>query len=118
MSELNDILNSGNSKIPSEERLLAYLEGRLSPEEQREIELYLAEEGMESDAVDGLKQMAAEDTKKTVNKLNYQLRQQLTKKSYRRRQPIRENKIAWAAVAFILLLCVLAYIVLHFSIKK
>jgi anti-sigma factor RsiW len=118
MSELKNILNSGEGKQPSEEKLLAYLEGRLSPEEQHEVELYLAEEGMESDAMEGLKQLPSEDTKATVSKLNWQLRQQLQKKAHRRRQPIRENKLAWAAVAFILLLCVLAYVVLHLSLKK
>ena len=53
MSGLNDILNNGKSMI-SQEQLIAYLEGRLSAEEQHDVELWLAEEGMESDALEGL----------------------------------------------------------------
>jgi ferric-dicitrate binding protein FerR (iron transport regulator) len=116
MAELNDIWNSGKGKLP-EDKLMAYLEGKLSPEEQHEVEAWLAEEGMESDAVEGLKELPASETCKTVNKLNYQLRSALGKKP-RRTKAIAKNEWAWLAIILILLLCIAGYAVLHFMLKK
>ena len=62
MSELDDILKNGNKGKLPEEMLMAYLEGRLNPEQQREVEAWLAAEGMESDGVDGLKELPAAET--------------------------------------------------------
>jgi anti-sigma factor RsiW len=116
MSELNDIWQDGKGKLP-EEKLMAYLEGRLSPEEQHEVELWLADEGMESDAVDGLKDMEASEAKETTDRLNHQLRKQLMPKKRKRRQ-MKDNPWAVQAVVIILLLVILAYIIIRLAVKK
>lgn len=116
MSELNDILSDNHGKLP-EEKLIAYLEGRLSPEEQHEVEAWLAEEGMESDAVEGLQQLAPEETKQSAARLNNELRKMITNKKERRKKQIRNTPWSWTAIVVILLLAILAYIVLRLMMK-
>jgi hypothetical protein len=116
MSDFNDIWNHGKGKLP-EDKLQAYLEGRLSAEESRQVELWLSEEGMESDATEGLKELPAEETRKIVRKLNAGLNSTLAAKRKRRTKAIKENKWAWIAVIVVLLLCLLAYFTIHMSTK-
>lgn len=111
MSELDDILNNDNKGKLPEELLQAYLEGRLSPEQQREVETWLSEEGMESDAVEGLKELPARDTKQLVDRLNYNLHHELAKKK-RRHSTIKDNQWAWLAILVVLMLCVLGFVVI------
>lgn len=117
MSELNDIWNSGKGRL-SEDKLVAYMEGRLSPEEQHEVEAWLSEEGMEADALEGLKELPVKETKDAVSRLNYTLHQKLNKKNRRRSKHIKDNNWAWIAVVVILLLCVVGYIVLKYSLTN
>lgn len=116
MAELNDILDNGKGKLP-EDKLMAYLQGKLSPEEQHEVEAWLAEEGMEADALEGLKELPVSETGNLVNKLNYQLRTELKKKARRRHTPIAENKWTWLAIIIILLLSIAGYAILRLSTK-
>ena len=117
MSDLNDILNNGKGVI-TQEQLIAYLEGRLSAEERHDVELWLAEEGMESDALEGLKDMPAEETKQAIFKLNYSLRNQLSGKKKKRREPLDQNVLAWVAIIVILVFCVVGYVVFKYAIHK
>lgn len=116
MSDVNKLWNSGKDKL-SEEQLMAYLEGRAGTEQQREIERLLSEEGMESDAVEGLKELQPESTAHSVQKLNRQLHR-LTYKRKRRTRPFSENKWTWIAMLIVLLLCILGYAVLHQAGKQ
>ena len=121
MSDIKDIwhgssADDGNKKLP-DDLLIAYLEGRLSPQEQHEVELWLSAEGLESDALEGLKQLSASDTKQSVAVINYQLHKTLNSNK-RKRRFIVTNSWAWLAVAIILLLTILAYIVIYMMIKK
>lgn len=117
MSEPNNImpLDSGseNKRLP-EDKLLAYLEGRLTPEEQREVELFLAEEGMESDAIEGLHELKPDVTQHSVNRLNHNLRKTLLGKK-RQRRTLKYDQFSWIAIVIILLLIVVAYIVVRKS---
>jgi len=112
MSGLYEIWNDGKGKL-SEEKIQAYLEGTLSPEEQREVEFLLSEETMESDALEGLKQLPVEATQSSIKKLDKQLHQ-FVYKNKRRARPFADNKWSWLAIILILLLCILAYFILHF----
>ncbi|MBS1687392.1 MAG: hypothetical protein JSS96_01605 [Bacteroidetes bacterium] len=116
MNDLNDILREDKGKLP-EDKLLAYLEGRLSPEEQHEVEQWLGKEGMEGDALEGLKSIPLGETKDAVDRINHELRKQLIPKKRKRRQ-IKDNPWAVQAVVIILLLIILAYIVIRIAIKK
>ncbi len=115
MSELNDILSSsgnGKGKLP-DEKLMAYLEGKLSPEEQHEVEEWLSGEGMESDALEGLQALAPEETKKAVGKINYDLRKELGARNKRRTKHIKDNKWSWLAILIVLMLAIVCYIAIR-----
>jgi len=115
MSDQKDILSfeqGGRGKIP-DEKLLAYLEGTLSPEEQYEVEEWLSEDGMESDAMEGLKELKPEEAKRAIGKINYELRKQLRTRTKRRSKPIKDNKWGWLAIVIVLMLAVVCYIAIR-----
>jgi anti-sigma factor RsiW len=107
----------GKGRLP-EEQLMAYLEGRLSPGEQQEVEAWLAEEGMESDALEGLQELSASETRKTVSRLNQQLQHQLAGQKRSRGRYFRDDKWGWLAVIIVLLLVVLAYVVIRAIVQR
>ena len=114
MSGLNDIWNNEQSKgkqLP-EEQLLAYMEGRLSGPELREVEEWLSNEGMESDAIEGLQQMDATEAITLKKLLDKQLQQSLKLKR-RKRRGMMESKWSWLSILVILLLAVAAYAVVY-----
>lgn len=115
MSSTNEIWNSGKGNL-SEEQLIAYLEGRLSAGQQREIERLLSDEGMESDAIEGLKELQPKNTVRSVQKLNAQLHRFALKKK-RRTRPFSENRWTWIAILLVLLLCIMSYLILHWVDK-
>ncbi len=115
MKDPADISGKGRERL-SEERLQAYLEGRLSPKEQHEVELWLSEESMESDAVEGLKDARPEETRKAVSKINHGLAKKLGERRRRRRKPVGNSTWTLVAIVMIILLCVVAYMVLHISL--
>lgn len=110
MADQQDISQHGKGRLP-EEKLMAYLEGKLSPAEQREVEALLAEEGMESDALEGLQQLPADKTRHMAERINYRLQHDLKKNRHRGRKLFSDNKWGWVAVLLILVLVVLAYMV-------
>ena len=119
MSDENNILSptpggNGKERLP-EDKLMAYLEGKLPPHEQHEVELWLSEEGMESDAVEGLRKLDPLEARSSVHKLDLHLRKAvLNKKRARRRS--NNDQFTWIAIAIILLLIVVAYLVIRRSI--
>lgn len=115
MSELYDILHS-NSHPLTEEKLVAYFEGKLSPQEQHTVEMWLAEEGLEADALEGLKTMSIDETRKITQQINHTLQTSLHKNKRRRHEYIRHDNWAWIAVIIILALSIMAYLALHYSI--
>ncbi len=114
MSGGSNIWNDNNGRLP-EDKLIAYLEGRLTAEEQHEVELWLAEEGMEADALEGLKNVPTNDTQQVVSRLNRDLHSKVAKNYRRRSRPIRDNKWAMVAVLLILLFAIVAYIIIKLS---
>ncbi|PZF74952.1 zf-HC2 domain-containing protein [Taibaiella soli] len=117
MSGLQDIWQNNDPHGLSQEKLMAYLEGKLSDEERHEVEAWLANEGMEADALEGLMDIPAEETQESVNRLNFQLRQQLIQKRERRKRYIRETPWSWVAIGVILILAALAFWIIHLSLK-
>jgi anti-sigma factor RsiW len=120
MSSGSDITPFGrqgteNEKL-SEDKLMAYLEGKLPPSEQHNVEQWLSEEGMESDALEGLRSLRPEDTLHAVDRLKHGLRKKLTGKRHKRKALIT-NPVTFVAIVVILLLAAIAYIVLRYSIK-
>lgn len=117
MTEFKDILGGEKGKLP-EDKLLAYLEGKLPPEEQHEIERWLHEEGMESDAIDGLQGLPASETKRLVHDINKELKKTLHKSKRKYKNPIKNNYWALVAIVIILLVVLAGYVVFLLMIKK
>lgn len=113
MSEQNPIFHPQPGTPVTEEQMLAYLEGRLAPEAARAVEEALADEGLESDAVEGLQDMDAAEVKRLSARLNHGLQRKIRSGKRVRRRGM-DNRWALLAVAVILLAAVLAYAVIHF----
>jgi anti-sigma factor RsiW len=113
VSDQNPIFSQQSGAV-SEEQMLAYLEGRLSPEAARFVEEALANEGFESDAVEGLNAMDGEEVKRMSARLNHDL-QRRVKGGKRSRRRQMDNKWALIAVIVVLLAAALAYAVIHFA---
>ncbi len=116
MSDQNNISpfdNGGKEKL-SEDILMAYLDGRLSAAEQHEVEIWLAEDGMEADALEGLKTLHPGETKQTLDKLKHGLHKTIVGGKRKRRQ-LRTDHITWIAIGIILLLTVVAYLVIRIT---
>jgi anti-sigma factor RsiW len=112
MSDTNDIsFDPKKGKLP-EEKLIAYLEGKLPAGEQHEVERWLADEGMECDAVEGLRALQPGQTKHSVDRLNHNLRKTLLARK-RKRRTSRSDQQTWIAILIILLLVAIAYIIIR-----
>jgi hypothetical protein len=118
MSEQDNISflgpGKGGKKPLSEDKLLAYLEGKLSADEQHEVEEWLSDEGMESDALDGFAALKPEEARNSVNKLNHRLHKTLHQKKPKRRT-LKTQLNTTIAIAIILLLVVLGYILVRMA---
>ena len=121
MSPYRNIQESANHQHNthnlSEEQLMAYREGKLSPEENRWIEEIISEEGPEADAIEGLQLLQAAATKKSLTELQRKLHTEIL-----RQKPKRKNKLGsdfwnWMAVVIILFLIVIGYIVVRIASK-
>lgn len=85
------------------ERWIAYMENRLSEEEQREMEMWLSEEGsMESDAIEGLQEIPPRMVRKMTSRINRAFRKKAFRKFKRRSSPV--NGFLWSIVALVILL--------------
>ncbi len=110
----NDLFNIlSHSKEIDQQKLLDYLEDKLSPEEKHEIEKLLVDSDFDSDAAEGLEQV--QDKRKlpvVVNELN----KRLVKKLSERRKKLLKKKspelITPVAATIIILLLVLMFYVL------
>lgn len=112
MSAEQNIWQKGDDHLP-QEKLVAYLEGRLSAEEQREVEAWLADEGMESDAIEGLQQISQQETVQLTERINHKLHKDLRVKRQPKHKFLADNKWGVVAVFVVLLLVALAYWVIR-----
>lgn len=114
MSEnLKDILSHLNPDI-DQQTLLLYLQGKLSAEQQHEVEKQMMDNDFESDALEGLQDFK---NKKNINLLVEQLNKDLkkrTEKKKRSRQKLQVHIDPWVIVSIviILLLAVLAFVII------
>lgn len=116
MTNQQDISQNGHGRLP-EDKLLAYLEGRLSPAEQREVEALLADEGMEGDALEGLHQLSVNKAQQMAERINYSLHHDLKKERYRSKKLFKDNKWGWVAVLLVIILSILAYWVIQLTMS-
>lgn len=98
----------------TEQELLKYLQGDLTPEERRAVEEKLADNEMMSDAEEGLRMADAAKTSFAVNDINRKLSQQLQQQRRKRKQkPVPNQTLVIVATFLILVLIVLAYLVIY-----
>jgi anti-sigma factor RsiW len=121
MSQQHNIQHSGyddKGKIAlSDEQLMAYMEGKLSPEERRRIEEIISEESAEADALEGLQQMHLSETKRGVAELHRKLHTELLRNKPKRKNKFSEDYWGWMAIVIILLLITVAYIMVRIASK-
>lgn len=87
---------------------MAYLEGRLPEADRRAVEAMLSEEGMESDALEGLQTLGADEARGIKTQLNAALQQSL-KKGRRPRRGMADSRWTLYAVIILMLLAAVAF---------
>ena len=99
----------------SEQELMQYLQGNLTPEERHEIEKRLAASDMLADAEEGLSQLKNKENVQTVvSDLNKQLYNQLRKRRHKSKYPVIPNQSLLIITTFlILVLIVIAFVVIY-----
>ena len=98
----------------SEQELMNYLMGHLTPQERQEIEQRLASSDMMSDAEEGLSQVQnKEQLKHTVAQINQQLAKQLKERRKRTSRWEKPNQSLILITTFVILvLIVIAFMVI------
>jgi hypothetical protein len=111
---LKDILSNLNPDI-DQETLLLYLQGKLTAEKQRELELQMMDSDFESDALEGLQ--GIKDKQRLpgiVDQLNYNLKKKTQiRKQRTNRLKLKNDPSIWIAIAIFLLLIVISYFIIH-----
>ena len=117
--DLLKILADSNKDIDNQ-RLMDYLNGKLSGEELHEVERSMADSEFLNDAVEGLEQISNKKNMQAyVDELNASMQKTLEKKKQRRlKLRLKEDPWGLLAVVLIIALCILAYIVIHRMLRK
>jgi hypothetical protein len=97
----------------SEQKLMDYLEGRLSPEESHEVEKLMADSGFVDDAIEGLSQMKDKQKIATIlQELNGQLNTKIKQKTRKNKLLIpNQLTLTIATTVTVLFLIVIAYVI-------
>lgn len=105
LSNLHDVDN---------QKLVDYLEGRLSAEEKHAVEEMLVDAEFENDALEGLQQAGnKEKLNLVVAQLNKQLQTQLDSRRKKNKKALQIPQWIIIAIIIILALAVLGYYVIH-----
>ena len=112
--DLLNILSNSNKDIDNQ-KLMDYLSGKLSQQEQHELEKEMAGSEMMDDAVEGLKEIKDQQAINSyVEQLNKNLQKQLhQKKARRQKRKFRDQPYIYLAIVLILGLIVIAYFIIH-----
>ena len=110
---LKDILSHLNPEV-SQETLLLYLQGKLSAEQQHELEKSMLQDDFETEALEGLSQVENKHkVTEAVDQLNRELRRKTVSKKGKKRNEFKEDPWLWIALLIILFLVVISYIIIH-----
>jgi len=117
--DLLKILSDSNKDIDNQQ-LMDYLSGKLSGEQLHEIERSMADNEFLNDAVEGLQRIRdKKDMQSYVDDLNAAMQKSLAKKKQRRlKRRLKEEPWSLLAVGLIILLCILAWFVIHRTLHK
>lgn len=111
--DLKNILSQMSPEI-DQETLLLYLQGKLSPEKQHEVEKKILDDEFATDAIDGLQDF--KDKKKlacVVEQLNNDLKKKTARKKARRKNTMQSEPWLMLALAIILVLIILCYFIIY-----
>ncbi|HYE53187.1 MAG TPA: hypothetical protein VD996_00035 [Chitinophagaceae bacterium] len=111
--DLLNILSNSNKDIDNQ-KLMDYLSGKLSEQEQHELEKQMADSDLVNDAVEGLKSISSQQNIQSyVDQLNKDLHQQLKQRRTRRtRKKLKDEPYIYIAIVLVLALVVIAYFVI------
>lgn len=117
--DLKDILSNLNPDV-DQETLLRYLQGKLSEQEQHEIEKQMMGDDFEADALEGLQEFKnKKNIAALVNQLNADLKRRTEKKKrFKEKMKLSLDSNLIIAVVIILLLIILSYFVIHKLVSK
>ncbi len=117
--ELTDILSNLNSDI-DQETLLLYLQGKLSPEQQHELEKKMLDNDFNLDALQGLESITDKHSiSELVNELNKELKKKTERKrKFRQKLQLKQDPWILILAAIILILIVISYIIIHRQIHR
>lgn len=112
--DLLKILAGSNKEIDNQ-KLIDYLSGHLSAAEVHEVESWIAENELASDAVEGLQQLQSkQNLEGLVEQLNKDLHKKLQqKKSGRNKRKLKEYPWVYLALIIILMLIIISWFVVH-----
>ena len=109
---LKDILSHLSTDV-DQETLLLYLQGKLTPEKQHELEKQLLENEFAADALEGLQQFENKNELAHVAaQLNQELKKKTTRKAKRRMTRIHAEPWLIVTLFIILLLIILCYLII------
>jgi hypothetical protein len=120
MSEdLKDILSSLNPDI-DQETLLLYLQGKLSAQQQHEVEKKIMDNEFAADAMEGLQDFKDKKNIATlVDQLNADLKRRTeNKKRFKEKLKLNLDSTLLIAIVIVLLLIVISYLIIHKQITK
>ncbi len=110
---LKDILSHLNPGV-SPETLLLYLQGKLTPQQQHELEKSMLQDDFDTEAFEGLTQVEnKQKVTEVVDQLNTELRRKTVSKKRKKRNEFKEDPWLWIALLIILFLVVISYIIIH-----
>ena len=112
--ELKDILSNLNKDI-EQDKLLDYLNKKLSATDAHELEKQMADDPFVNDAVEGLDAFSnKKDLSLTVHQLNTELKKQLDKKKSRKdKRKLKDQPWIYISIVVLLVLIVVCYIVIR-----
>jgi anti-sigma factor RsiW len=110
--ELLNILTNEQGDI-DDQKLIDYVNGKLSGEENHAIEKWMADHHIASDAVEGLLHVREKkNLLKHVEQLNKNLQEQLKqRKAHRFQKKLREYPWIYATIVLVLLFGLIAYVI-------
>jgi hypothetical protein len=111
---LKDILSNLNPEV-DQEMLLQYLQGKLSAQEQHDLEKQMMGDDFDSDALEGLQEFQnKKNLSALVDQLNTDLKKRTEKKKrFREKLKLNLDSNLIVAIVIILLLIILSYFILH-----
>lgn len=109
---LKDILSNLNPEV-DQEALLNYLQGKLSSEQQHELEKKIMQDDFESDALEGLSEVK---DKRNLSALVEQLNRDLKNKTEKKKRLREKRRLKLDPWLIILVITILALVIISYII--